>query len=165
MQRGSENLGKKGEKGKRILQSVTRTGGALIRLFGPISYELKWNTFTFCLLHDIHLTDVHFVQSQFCNPLSTNSLSRDFWARTTYLLGLGPKNRPYITFSKKKPLPHVKTINSYPKISMFFFNKFFKFQNFCYPNFIQLLQILIHPHYRISSFYYLNLKFFYLSQF
>ena len=55
----------------------------------------KGDILMFRLLHGIQLINVHFVQPCFCNPLSTNSLFRVFWARTTYLLGLGPKNCPY----------------------------------------------------------------------
>ena len=51
----------------------------------------------------------------------------------------------------KNPLLQVKTTHFYPEISMvfilFYFIQFFKtFQNFCYPNSIQLPQIFIHPH-------------------
>ena len=61
MKWGSENLGKKGEKGERIQQSVTSARGALIRLLGPVSCERKWDILTFNRLHGVHLTDIHFV--------------------------------------------------------------------------------------------------------
>ena len=63
MKRGLENLEKRErERGKRILQFVTRARGALIRLLGLVSCELKWNILTFRLLHSIQLTNIHFVQ-------------------------------------------------------------------------------------------------------
>ena len=96
MQRRSENGEKRErERGQRILQSVIRVRGALIRLLRPVSCKLKWSILTFRLVHDIQLIDIHFVQPQFCNSLSTNSLFRNFWAITTYFLGLGPKNHLY----------------------------------------------------------------------
>ena len=42
-------------------------------------------------LHDLKLTNIHFAKSYFCSLLSTNSLPKVLWARTTYLLGLGSK--------------------------------------------------------------------------
>ena len=63
MQKGSENLeNRERERDERILESVTRARGALIRLLGPVSCELKWNILTFRQLHGIRLTDIHFVQ-------------------------------------------------------------------------------------------------------